>query len=157
MLKSVHFKKTVAWFSFFSKLCFDLYWKYHNFERNKNCATGIFKWTNFNGFFVNTPNKLQVQDSQKPWIWHWLWAPLFEFWGNSLPRTFGHTRSLPYFSKQTHRIIETFGHYFNLSFQYHHHPVNSKILVIPRFSFFNIGGFRGQVISEGHFDFIVLP
>ena len=27
--------------------CFDLYWKYHNFERNKIRATVFLKWTDF--------------------------------------------------------------------------------------------------------------
>ena len=26
---------------------FDLYWKYHNFERNEDCATVFLKWTDF--------------------------------------------------------------------------------------------------------------
>ena len=34
MLKSVHF-------------CFDLHWKYHNFERNKISATVFLKWMDF--------------------------------------------------------------------------------------------------------------
>ena len=49
-LKSIHFKKTVAPISILSKLwyfCYDLYWKYHNFERNEDCATVFLKWTDF--------------------------------------------------------------------------------------------------------------
>ena len=31
--------------------CFDLYWKYHNFERIMILATVLLKWTNFKGSF----------------------------------------------------------------------------------------------------------
>ena len=49
VLKSVHFKKTVAGSSFLSTLWyfFYLYWKYQNFERIEIRATVFLKWTDF--------------------------------------------------------------------------------------------------------------
>ena len=45
LLKSVYFKKTVV--SFKIVVLFDLYWKYHNFERNVIRTNVFLKWTDF--------------------------------------------------------------------------------------------------------------
>ena len=34
--------------------CFDLYWKYHNFERNEVRATVFLKWTDFSSMLKTT-------------------------------------------------------------------------------------------------------
>ena len=39
--------------------CFDLYWHYHNFERNEIRATGFLKWTDFRTIYSNSERSEQ--------------------------------------------------------------------------------------------------
>ena len=40
--------------------CFDLYWKYHNFERNMIRATGYLKWLDFTRLKIKKMSPLQI-------------------------------------------------------------------------------------------------
>ena len=42
---------------------FDLYWKYHNFERNEICATDFLKWTDLTMIFFWSCRKIQPKTS----------------------------------------------------------------------------------------------
>ena len=53
--------------------CFDLYWKYHNFERNEIRETGFLKWTDFSNqrFSSGTdcPNQIFIASTIPETIW----------------------------------------------------------------------------------------
>ena len=59
-MRNPHFFKKCCHFRW---LCFDLYRKYHNFERNEICATVFLKWTDFRLMKVFTA-----------WLWNTNWS-----------------------------------------------------------------------------------
>ena len=64
--------------SFKIVVLFDFYRKYHNFEKNKICTTGFWKWMDFStGKFKflgkNSMKLLTIQKSSFYYIWRWKW------------------------------------------------------------------------------------
>ena len=92
LLKSVHFNTQLHDPHFFqncgtfqyniSWLCFDVSWccieKYHNFERNEDCATVFLKWTDFKDYIFSMldcedcGSALEKSDLKFPSLTFWL-------------------------------------------------------------------------------------